>query len=142
MGQVVKILIVDDDSNSREYLRVLLQSKGGCHFAHNGKEAVDLFKTNLTSGAPFDLVLMDIIMPIMDGYEAMEQMRLAERKKNKRISLMQEKTGRTKILVVSEVDDPMQIIKAYTKGKCNGFLAKPVRKKELLARLRKHNLIQ
>lgn len=65
-----KLLIADDDKDVRLYFERLLKPYE-CElvFAENGREAVDLYKTN----PDIDLVMMDIRMPIMNGFEAMEE---------------------------------------------------------------------
>lgn len=70
-NKILKILIVDDLSINRTLVRVLLNKKN-CEIleAQNGKEALDCF-----AGDNFDLVLMDISMPVMDGVEAMAKIR-------------------------------------------------------------------
>lgn len=69
--QIDKILIVDDVSFNRTLMRIMLERQG-YHLdeAKNGKEALE--KINL---APPDLVLMDITMPVMDGLEALKELR-------------------------------------------------------------------
>ncbi len=65
------ILVVDDAPENRELLNVLLSDMGlSITLAENGKEALDLAKEN-----DFDLILMDIQMPIMNGYDAVAAMR-------------------------------------------------------------------
>jgi CheY-like chemotaxis protein/anti-sigma regulatory factor (Ser/Thr protein kinase) len=62
----MKILIIDDQSSNRQILTWLLEEAGHtCIEAENGKEGVCLFKHE----SP-DLIFMDVIMPVMDGYEA------------------------------------------------------------------------
>ncbi|KAK3001283.1 hypothetical protein RJ639_021174 [Escallonia herrerae] len=64
VGGNLSVLIVDDDPIIRRIHRVMLNKFGlVTHVVENGKEAVDLFR----SGACFDMVLMDMEMPIMDG---------------------------------------------------------------------------
>lgn len=66
-----KILIVDDVSFNRTLMRIMLERQGYClDEARNGKEALE--KINL---APPDLVLMDITMPVMDGLQALKELR-------------------------------------------------------------------
>jgi len=136
----MKVLIVDDEKNCREVLRMYLRLYAECHIAKNGEEAVSLFTTALNSDAPFDLVLMDISMPIMDGQEALQMIRKAE-KKQKGFTLTQEKRDYTTIYMITNSEDPAHMIQAYTKGKCNGYLNKPINKRELYGRLKKHGLI-
>lgn len=71
-----KILIVDDEEVNFFYLKVLLTDilKLNCELLHslNGKKALEMCKTN--SG--IDFVFMDIKMPVMDGYEATEKIKV------------------------------------------------------------------
>ena len=60
-----KILIVDDVPANIKMLREVLKSNYDISFATNGREAIDLLK----SGELPDLILLDIMMPEMDGYE-------------------------------------------------------------------------
>lgn len=66
MLDMKKILVVDDNEMNRLVATTILKSYGGItQEANNGKEAVDMLATNV-----FDVVLMDIQMPIMNGFEA------------------------------------------------------------------------
>jgi len=68
------VLIVDDEVINRKLLGAILKKKGyHCFFSENGKEAVALFQKEKV-----DLVLMDIMMPVMNGYEAVEQIKALE----------------------------------------------------------------
>ncbi|KAI3455953.1 hypothetical protein Pfo_012616 [Paulownia fortunei] len=65
-------LVVDDDPLVRKVHRMLLNRYGlETESAENGKEAVDLF----VSGKSYDLVLMDMEMPVMDGSQATQELR-------------------------------------------------------------------
>lgn len=74
-----KILLVDDDARNVFALSKILKDRGmEVIKAENGKNALDL----LTNHPQIDLVLMDIMMPEMDGYEAMRQIRAQGKYKN------------------------------------------------------------
>ncbi len=71
MAEKAKILIADDESDIRKILRLLLEAKGyRVSEAANGSEAVESVREN-----DFDLVLMDIMMPRMNGIEATSSIR-------------------------------------------------------------------
>jgi CheY-like chemotaxis protein len=71
-----KILIVEDDFASRLYLNKILEKTGATLFtAEDGKTAVDIFMSN----TDIELILMDIQLPVMNGYEA--TLKIRERSK-------------------------------------------------------------
>jgi CheY-like chemotaxis protein len=72
-----KILIVEDDYSSRLYLNTLLEKSGAVLFnAADGKEAYDL----LMNDSDIELVLMDIQLPVLDGYTCTKMLRDAGKK--------------------------------------------------------------
>jgi PAS domain S-box-containing protein len=74
-----RILLVEDHPLNQQVAKEILESAGiSVHIANNGKEAVDALKKE---DSHYDAVLMDIQMPVMDGYEAARQIRLDERHK-------------------------------------------------------------
>ncbi|MDX6768856.1 MAG: response regulator [Elusimicrobiota bacterium] len=79
-----KILVVDDDSSIREILSTQLARLGyDVELACDGQEGLDAFKA-----APPDLVLMDVMMPVLDGLTACQKMRAAERKGGRRVPIL------------------------------------------------------
>jgi len=74
----VKTLIVDDDFTSRSLLQRILKEYGPANIAVNGKEALEAVRFALSSGEPYDLVCLDIMMPEMNGLDALPQMRTLE----------------------------------------------------------------
>jgi two-component system, cell cycle sensor histidine kinase and response regulator CckA len=74
----MKILIVDDELTSREKLRKIMGSFGECVVVENGEDALQI----ATSGKPFDLILLDIIMPHIDGYDVCRRLKSNETTSN------------------------------------------------------------
>lgn len=69
-----KILVVEDSSMNCKLINKILTNNGlSCDFAYNGLEALNAFKTK-----KYDLILMDCQMPILDGYEATQEIRKIE----------------------------------------------------------------
>ena len=72
MNQPTSILVVDDEDGIRNYLKTLLKLKGyDVNTLASGKEAIDF----LTKNPPPSLVLLDILMPDVDGLETLKSLR-------------------------------------------------------------------
>ncbi len=74
----LRVLLVEDDFTSRLLLQTFLSRYGDCHIAVNGHEAVEAFRDALARGQRYDMICMDIMMPEMDGGEAVRQIRAME----------------------------------------------------------------
>jgi len=111
-------LIVDDEEGMRRLLRTVLTSQGcECTEAGDGKTALALAAEN-----HFDLVLLDLKMPGIDGYEVCR--RLRKRPTNPHL----------KILVVSGMGDPNQLFKTLPAG-ADDYIAKPFEIGQLRAKV-------
>lgn len=107
-----RVLVAEDDLICRMGVEAMLERFDvDVVFAENGAEAVDLFQT-----APFDLVVMDIEMPVMDGVTAIQAMRAIERFRGARPVKIVVCTGRA-------VTDVMA---ATSSDGIHAFIAKPV----------------
>lgn len=130
----MKTLIVEDDFTSRLLLQELLKSYGPCHVAINGREAVDAVRQALEAGEPYDLICLDIMMPEMDGQQALTEIRSMEEARG-----IISSRG-TKIVMITALGDIKTVMAAY-KNLCDGYLAKPIQKATLLKELQKLELI-
>jgi two-component system chemotaxis response regulator CheY len=130
----VKTLIAEDDFTSRLLLQEFLKSYGDCHIAVNGKEAVEAARAALQAEEPYDLICLDIMMPGMDGQAALKEIRRLEAAASVATS------RRVKIVMTTALADLPNVVNAI-RGKCDCFLAKPIRKAKLLEELRKLALI-
>lgn len=116
-----KVLIVEDEESNQFYLRKLLEHTGiEISNVYNGKSAVDL-----VSRQNFDLILMDIKMPVMDGYKALELI-----KKNKPEQIIIAQTA-----YATGVDENI-----IHKAGFDSYLKKPVKKAELYALMNRYFL--
>lgn len=131
----MKTLIAEDDFTSRLLLQELLKSYGPPHIAVNGKEAVEAVRIALEANEPYDLICLDIMMPEVDGMQALGAIRLMEKAKGV--------TGpnHTKIIMTTAHGDRTHVIKAIQQ-QCDSFLVKPVQKAKLLEELGKLGLIE
>lgn len=74
-----RILLAEDSADNQRLIRHLLQSFGAeVAVADNGQLAVELALQELGKGSPFELILMDMQMPILDGYDATSRLRAAD----------------------------------------------------------------
>jgi two-component system chemotaxis response regulator CheY len=130
----MKILIVEDDFTSRLLLQELLKEYGSVHIAVNGKEAVEAFANGIKTKEPYHLICMDIMMPEMDGHQALNEIRALEESRGVN------STKGVKIIMTSALDDPKSVVKAFY-GLCDGYVTKPIKKEKLLEELKKLELI-
>lgn len=131
----MKTLIVEDDFTSRLLLQELLKSYGPLHTADNGKEAVEAVRFALFKDEPYDLICLDIMMPEMDGQEALRQIRSLE--EDAGIT----STNGVKIVMTTALGNVKNVAAAY-RELCDSYLVKPIDKTKLLDELRKLKLIQ
>lgn len=127
----MKTLIVEDDFASRVLLLALLKSHGPSHVAVNGKEAVAAVLAAMEAGDPYDLVCLDVMMPEMDGQEALKEIRALEKARN--ISF----DDGVKIIMITA----KQNVKDVTTALANGYLVKPITPDIFQAELKKRGLI-
>ncbi len=121
----MKTLIVEDDFAARKFLESLLADYGHCDIAVDGEEGVNAFLLAWKEKAPYDLICMDIMMPIVDGQEALEQIRAIE--KDMGLSYAEE----VKVIMTTALGDPHNVIGAYRKGGATKYLVKPINKQDL-----------
>lgn len=116
------LLIVDDNEMNRDMLSRRLQRKGfRCLVAEDGVEALDI----LEQEPEVQLVLLDVMMPRMNGLEVVQTMRSSDTWKD------------TPILMVSARVQNIDIDKAMDAG-ANGYITKPIDFKEALKTIRGH----
>jgi DNA-binding response OmpR family regulator len=116
MGQMTKILIVDDDTTIRDMLDTVLSDEGYATYqAKNGRDGVELAER-----VHPELILMDIMMPVVDGATAIGQIRDNPRTRSIRVIAMS--AGSTLLQRVDQL-------------KADGVLAKPFDLDELLANI-------
>jgi two-component system, chemotaxis family, chemotaxis protein CheY len=130
----VKTLIVEDEITSRVLLRELLKRYGLPHVAMNGKEAVEAVSTALNAREPYDLICLDIMMPEMNGQEALKKIRQMEAEAGI------EGVRRAKVIMTTAHADKDNVLQAI-QSQCDYFLVKPIDGRALLEELRRMGLI-
>ncbi len=130
----MRILIVEDEPGIQKMIKIFMKPYGRCVTAGNGAEAVVKFQTALNQQQAFDLILLDIMMPVMDGLKALEKIRTIEREKN-----IKEVNG-VKVIMLTATDDTPSVLTSF-RHRCDSYLVKPFEDTELIAELRKLKLI-
>jgi CheY-like chemotaxis protein len=114
-----KILVVDDSGTARMLGQMALgRSAYDVVLAKDGAEAVQMARKELP-----DLILMDVMMPRMDGFEACRNIRA------------QEETRAIPVIMCTTRGEPLNVETGYQAG-CNDYVTKPVNTLELLAKVR------
>jgi len=131
----MKCLIVEDDFISRRVLKELLSSYCECDIAVNGEEAVTSFRLAHESKKPYELICMDIMMPGVDGNEALKRIRQLEKEMGVPPDI------EVKVIMTTAMDDPKTVIESYYRGGATSYLVKPIGKQKLLRELRSFGLI-
>lgn len=116
----MRILIVEDDFGSRVLMKKLLSTYGSCDVVVDGEEAVSSFKLAWEEKKPYNLIMMDIMLPELDGHEALQQIRSYERE----IGLSDQ--DRVKAIMSTALGDPKNVVTAYNKGEASSYIVKPV----------------
>jgi two-component system, chemotaxis family, chemotaxis protein CheY len=116
----MRFLIAEDDPIYCQIMMGMLTPYVNCDEAKNGKDAVEAFKRAIKEGKPYDLILMDIIMPEMNGQEAVKEIRRLEEEE---MGLDYPKG--IKIIMTTSLDDYRNIVDAF-RSLCNAYLLKPI----------------
>ncbi len=131
----LRILITDDDVTTRAILRESLGSYGTCELCVNGQEAIDAFKAAWEAQAPFDLIIIDMKMPVMNGADALAHIRTFE------AEMGVKQIDEAKALVLSIEKAPERILDAYYRGGATKYLLKPVDINEVIEAIEDFGLI-
>ncbi|MDE1948317.1 MAG: response regulator, partial [Burkholderiales bacterium] len=124
--RALRVLVAEDHPVNRQYMAALFENLGHeTHFSANGQEAVEAIQRRI-GGRPFDIVLMDLHMPVLDGFGA-----------TRAIRALPDPEAATVPIVALTAD-----AFAETRDRClvsgmNDFLTKPINPQKLAASLRR-----
>ncbi|MBQ6106270.1 MAG: response regulator transcription factor [Lachnospiraceae bacterium] len=111
------ILVVDDDKNTRKYISAVLEAEGyTVSVAENGEEALEMMDKEF-----IDLVVLDVMMPKMDGYSFTKELREAD--------------NNLPVLMVSAKQLPADRHKGFLVG-TDDYITKPIDETEMLLRIK------
>lgn len=131
----MRCLITEDDFISRRILRELLSPYFEIEIAVDGEEAITAFTLAHDSKQPFDLICMDIMMPKMDGRNALRQVRKLEKELEVPPNL------EVKVIMTTALDDPKTVFDSFYQDGATAYLVKPISKQKLVRELRALGLI-
>jgi two-component system, chemotaxis family, CheB/CheR fusion protein len=115
------ILLVDDRRDIRFLSRHIVTKAGGrVTEAEDGTRAVETVKQSIVNGIPYDLILLDMQMPNMDGYEAARQIR---------------QLGYTGPIIALTADAMQGDMTKCLEAGCNAYLSKPIDKSSMLQKV-------
>ena len=117
MSKNVRVLIVDDTLINIAVLQGALEERYSVDIAKSGREALDVAVKNTP-----DIILLDFMMPEMDGFETLERIRTIP------------SLSKTKIIMISAVADLESRLKSYHLG-AHDYVAKPFEEEELIAKI-------
>ncbi len=115
----MKTLLAEDDFASRKFMDKYLSQYGECDVTVDGEEAVGAFMMALEDGAPYDLICLDVMMPVLDGYQVLKAVRDIETEKK----IPKEK--RVKIIMTTALNEERNVKKAFELN-CDAYSGKPI----------------
>lgn len=137
----MQILIVEDSNTSRMYLKEILKEitqeleNKSIDCAVCGEEALEKFEHRWLEGKPYDLVFMDIILPGIDGLQALEKIRAIEQTKQ----IPEDK--KIKAIMTTALDDNMKASRAFFQCEALSYITKPITAEKIQAELDKFGMI-
>jgi len=116
----LKTLIVEDSKAISNVMTNILSDLGIKEIAtaENGLKGIELFKNALLEKAPFNLVFLDVEMPVMNGHTALKIMRTLEKGPGS------DQEQKAIIIMATSLDSPDNMIEAI-EGECNDYIVKP-----------------
>jgi two-component system chemotaxis response regulator CheY len=126
----MRFLIVDDDAPNRKLLTDMVSKLGECEMVTGGQEALSAFKKGWEDWRPFNLILLDVLMPEMDGRQVL--LKIREIEKDKKIS----EQHQVRIIMVTGISEEETVMQCLKNG-CDEFIVKPVDIQLLFEKIKK-----
>ncbi len=122
-----RVLVVDDNFLNRKLIIEIISDIAQCDVAVNGKEALEAYALSNEKNDPYDLILLDIAMPGIDGIEVLKHVRDAEATRG---VLLGEGLP---IIMTTAYKEPF--LDAFSKG-CDDYILKPIQPEVLLQKVK------
>ena len=131
----MKTLIVEDDPVTRRLLEEILEPYADFISLGNGKDALEALHTAWENHSPFDLVVLDIVLPHADGNYVLEEIRDYE--ESNEVGPEQ----RIAVLITTGHENYENFKRAYSAG-YQGFIPKPIDRANVVALLKNLDLVE
>ena len=131
----MKSLVVEDDFGSRRLLQTYVKEFGPADVVVDGEEAIQAFRLAWEGNDPYDVIFLDIMMPNVDGQEALKQIREIER------SIGIQDKDQVKVIMTTALEDPRNVVEAYHKGGATSYLVKPIERRRVIEELENLGLL-
>jgi two-component system chemotaxis response regulator CheY len=131
----MRSLIVEDDFTSRKILQAYLSVYGQCHISTTGTEGVEAFKLAWEESRPYDLICMDIMMPELNGQDALRMIRGVEND----MGLGEDQ--KAKVIMTTALSASKEVVEAFYKGGASAYFVKPLDRAKIVEELKLLHLI-
>lgn len=126
----MRILIAEDDGTSRLFLEKTMEKYGSCQSTVNGLEAMDLLMSSLEQKAYYDVICLDVMLPLVDGIKLLSSYRKEEKKCD----------HHALIIMTTALNDELTVAQANEAG-CDAYLWKPIDQADIHAILEEYNML-
>lgn len=130
----MRALIAEDEFVGRKLLSTFLSPLFHIDIVVNGQEAIEAYRLAHEEGDPYALILMDIMMPEVDGLSALTAIRDYENSA--------EVYPPAKVIMTTALDDAKTVIKSFHDVEASAYIVKPVVKEKLYEELEKIGLLR
>ena len=120
----MKVLVIEDDFVSRRVLQTMFEKCSEVDVAEDGQTALECIRRSCSNGTGYDLVTLDIMLPEVDGYEVLDELRRLEESSN-----IPTKNA-AKVIATSALSDGRAILKAF-RNQAEAYLIKPIGRSDL-----------
>ncbi len=131
----MRFLIADDVKINRILMEKFLSPYGNCVIAKDGNETIKIVTESWNDKKTFDIIFLDIGMPVLDGLGALKKIRSLEQMRNTK------DIDKIKVIITTAQGDKSNIVEALSRGNIAAYLMKPITKQKLIDELKKLKLI-
>lgn len=130
----MKTLIIDDGIAHSGIAEKLMIAYGECDIANTGEKGLEKYRAAFLEQTPYDLILLDIVLPGINGHEVINEIR--------RFEEMHQQFGsaKVKIVMMSAREDNKTIMQSF-REQCEGYIIKPITRKKVLKWLHELELL-